>query len=183
MSLTPRSAIARSSAISATRSVPSRWSPRRRSSTRMSSVSSTPISSQRLSAKSALNRSSARPAAFSNCLVCGCNSANLESAASRSVSSKISKRLIRSPSTVRTLIPRHSASKPPCKVSCVTEVTTAPRSLNRCTASMALLKSGVAFQFASNADTSPGANDIPRRWSMFNQSGVVAGCSRRLSAA
>ena len=48
---------------------------------------------------------------------------------------------------------------------------------------MELLRSGVAFQLASNADTSPGANDIPRRWSMFTQSGVVAGCSRRLSAA
>ena len=47
----------------------------------------------------------------------GCSWSNLASAASRSVSSNTSLRLISSPSTVRTAIPRHSASKPSCEVS------------------------------------------------------------------
>ena len=64
------------------------------------------------------------------------SSSNLASAASRSASSKISQRLIRSPSTVRMSIIRHSASKPSCEVPCAAWVTTAPRSLSRCTASM-----------------------------------------------
>ncbi len=37
-----------------------------------------------------------------------------------------------SPSTVITVTPRHSASKPSCEVPCPAQVKTAPRSLNRC---------------------------------------------------
>ncbi len=53
-----------------------------------------------------------------------------------SASSNFSQRLIRSPSTVRRSISRHSASKPSFEVPFDTWVTTAPRLLSRCTASM-----------------------------------------------
>ena len=75
-------------------------------------------------------------AAFSSCGAGRLSSSNLASAASRSASSNSSQRLIRSPSTVKRLISRHSASKPSCEVPRATWVTTAPRSLSRCTASM-----------------------------------------------
>ena len=56
-------------------------------------------------------------------------------AASTDASSKSSQRLIKSPSNVSRLIPRHSASKPSCEVPRTTCVTTAPTLLSRCTAS------------------------------------------------
>jgi Protein of unknown function (DUF3060) len=52
-------------------------------------------------------------------------------AASRSVSSKISYRLMRSPSTVKTPVMRHSAEKPSRDVPLATWVTTAPRLVSR----------------------------------------------------
>ena len=81
-------------------------------------------------------RSATWLAAFSSRGAGRLSSSNLASAASRSASSKTSQRLIRSPSTVKMLIIRHSASKPSCEVPCATWVTTAPRSLSRCTASI-----------------------------------------------
>ena len=57
-------------------------------------------------------------AAFSSRGAGRLSSSNLASAASRSASSNSSQRLIRSPSTVRRSISRHSASKPSCEVPC-----------------------------------------------------------------
>ena len=94
------------------------------------------MAAQSRAAKYAMKRSSTRLAAFSSRGAGGLSSSNLASAASRSASSKISQRLIRSPSTVRRSICRHSASKPSREVPCDAWVTTAPRLLSRCTASM-----------------------------------------------
>ena len=88
----------------------------------------------------------ARLAVFSSRGVGGCSSSKRASAASRSASSKISQRLIRSPSTVRSWIIRHSASKPSGEVPYAAWVTTAPKLLSRCTASMWMLRSGVTSQ-------------------------------------
>ena len=138
MSVTPRSAIARMFAISASRPCRTpafthrdgdrRWKCRR------------PVSPPwRPSRGPRSTPGSARPtrlAAFSSRGAGRLSSSNLASAASRSASSKSSQRLIRSPSTVRSSTTRHSASKPSCEVPCAAWVKTAPRSLSRCTASM-----------------------------------------------
>ena len=112
------------------------------------------------------------------------SSSNLASAASRSASSKSSQRLIRSPSTVRRSITRHSASKPSCEVPCAAWVTTAPKSLSRCTASMWIADvrrevpggADVCDQIAGRERCAPPVVDVDpvrRR----------RGSSRRLSAA
>ena len=59
------------------------------------------MASQSRAAKWAKNCSTVRVAAFSSRRACGCSSSKRASAASRSASSKISTRLIKSPSTVR----------------------------------------------------------------------------------
>jgi hypothetical protein len=61
----------------------------------------------------------------------GSNSSKRVSAASRPASSNISQRLIRFPSTVRTLVMRHSASKPSCETPRAMWVTTAPSPVSR----------------------------------------------------
>ena len=74
------------------------------------------MASQSRAAKCAQKRSSTRLAAFSSRGAGRLSSSNRASAASRSASSNSSQRLIRSPSTVKRLISRHSASKPSCEV-------------------------------------------------------------------
>ena len=114
----------------------------------------------------------------------GCSSSKRAIAASRSASSKISQRLTMSPSTVKMSTPRHSASKPSCEVPCRrmgddrSEVAQPMHSLD--VSSMSGVRSHPARRYAIS---SPGANAVPRRWSMFTQSGVVGGSSCRLSAA
>ncbi len=134
---------------------------------RMSSASNSVIASQSRAAKCARSRSSIRLAAFSNRGAGGHSSSKRASAASRSASSKTSQPLIRSPSTVKTLIIRHSASKPSCEVPFTTWVTTAPRSLSRCTASTKVHASGVRSHAArADAARSIPSNDTSGRWSM-----------------
>ena len=81
-----------------------------------SSASISAMASQSRAAKCARKRSYTRLAAFSSRGAGRLSSSNLASAASRSASSNSSQRLIRSPSTVKMLISRHSASKPSCEV-------------------------------------------------------------------
>ncbi len=123
-------------------------------------------------------------AAFSSRGACGCNSSKRASAASRSASSKSSNRETRSPSNAKRATSRHSKAKPSCEVPATTSVTTTPRLPSRCTASRCPLIFGATSWVAPMyAVTSPGANAIPERWSMFTQSAVVAGTSCRLYAA
>ena len=162
----------------------SAFTTRRRSSKLMSSITICAMASH----SRARNRSRKRPAtwlaAFSNRGAGRLSSSNLASAASRSASSNVSLRLNRSPSIVTTSICNHSASKPSCEVPWVAVVMTAPRSLSRCTAAILVRTFGVSFHVARMyAIRSPGANEVPRRWSTLTQSCVVAGSSRRLYLA
>ena len=183
MATIPISAMDCMLAISASR--PRRMPPfttRRRSSIEKSSASNSAMAAQSRAAKHIQRRSFAWLAALSG-RGAGCvSSSNFAIAASRSASSNTSQRLMSSPSTVRRSIARHSASKP-SEVPYAAWVTTAPRLLSRCTASTWVLRSGVRSQMARMfAVMSPGAKAVPRRWSMFTQSGVVAASSCRLNA-
>ena len=98
----------------------------------MSSASISAIAAQSRAAKFARKRSATWLAAFSSRRACGCNSSKRASAASRSASSKISQRLIRSPSTVRTV--DHLATRRRSRLARshdAASVTTAPRSVSR----------------------------------------------------
>ena len=94
------------------------------------------MASQSRAAKYDLRARLTLVAAFSTRRACVCSSANRASAASRFVSSKISQRPHRSPSTVKSVICRHSASKSSCEVPRDACVTTAPTSFSRCTDSI-----------------------------------------------
>ena len=131
-----------------------------------------------------VKRSYTRLAAFSSRGAGRLSSSNRASAASRSASSKSSQRLIRSPSTVEKSIIRHSASKPSC------EVPLSDMGDDRSEVGQPMHGLDVDAEFRREV---PRGTDVcgqvtgrergPRRWSMFTQSGVVAGSSRRLSAA
>ena len=94
------------------------------------------MAAQSRAAKYVQKRSYTRLAAFSSRGAGRLSSSNLASAASRSASSNSSTRLIRSPSTVDRLDLPPLGLEAPCEVPCAAWVTTAPRSLSRCTASM-----------------------------------------------
>ena len=105
-------------AISASRPRRMPWfTTRRRSSVERSAANTSAIASQLRAAKHAPKRSSAWLAAFSSRGFGGLNFLEPPSATSKSSSSKISNRLIWSPSTVRTLISRHSALTPSGEIS------------------------------------------------------------------
>src|SRR4029077_17642315 len=80
-------------------------------------------------------------------------------------------------------INRTSTSAPSCEVAYPAWGTTAPRSFNRCTASMRLLvvgaRSHAARMLAVRLSASLASS---RRWETAAQSGVVGASSRRLSA-
>ena len=128
----PGSAMARMFAMTVSRPFRKpRFTTRRRSSVKLSSAMVSASASQSRAAKYAKERSLARLAVFSSLRVGRLSSSKLARAASRSASSNSSNRLIRSPSTVKILILRHSASNPSGEVPCAVLVTTAPRLLSR----------------------------------------------------
>ncbi len=113
------------------------------------------------------------------------SSSNLASAASRSASSNSSERLISRLRPSECGSSRHSASKPSCEVPC------ADMGDDRSEVAQPMHSLDVDLGCQASRPTRRGcmrscrrARKLsPRRWSMFTQSGVVAGSSRRLNAA
>ena len=90
----------------------------------------------------------------------------------------------KSPSTVKSVICRHSASKSSCEVPCDACVTTAPTSFSRCTDSMNMWSSGVRSHVARTYAVIPSAFNVVRsRWSIIEESGVIGNLAFRLAAA
>ena len=185
--VTPRSATVRMFAIATSR--PCRtpaFDTRRRSSLKCRRPKSRPCASQSRAAKyaSAIGRLT-RLAAFSSCGAGWLSSSNLASAASRSASSKNSPRLIRSPSTVMI------STISPLGVETLLRGPMRHLSEDRSEIVQPMHGLDVDAELRREIPTGtdvcgqvPGReSDVARRWSMFTQSGVVAGSSRRLSAA